>query len=440
MAWDFDEDKSKKIPVYVYPHIGHRCRICGGELQRGWIGVMNKRLQGGLATCKKCRCLITSAGFYSSHEDDFKRMNSSVTEKIGDEYSKQERKKAKKARKKEKAKMKQENQKLQTQPIDEKDNTLLIQAKKNEIFEIVSQTNEKLNNQIIETFKTSWEKVNLSLMELDNLSSVYFVRNNDGLISSIIISRLKKINISDVDGIQFITSRSELAEYLYTSNETNTPSDSYEVIEKIYFKDLSKQSKPQENNTSTYKNQVKETPNYKPDIKTVYVYFSLTNNCTKHKHRIESVTANTSNAKNGKIIRVNVFHCEDCDKYFINYEALQRYISSGVYPALPYKFSKDISGSLHDASKLRLYGYRVAEGTLTKLERQSILSWVIDSGLLTKNEIIKDLQFKVKYNGSKAGNEKAKAKWEDDIQFVSRYVAGNKRTIQATFVVRKNKL
>ncbi len=121
----------------------------------------------------------------------------------------------------------------------------------------------------------------------------------------------------------------------------------------------------------------------------------------------------------------------------LGYEALQKYISKGVYPALPYKLSNDISGALNEASKLMLYGYRVAEGTLTRQERQSILKWIIDTGLLSKSEIIKDLQFKVRYNGSKIGNEKAKAKWEDDIQFVSRYIADNKRTIQAAFVVRK---
>ena len=84
-----------------------------------------------------------------------------------------------------------------------------------------------------------------------------------------------------------------------------------------------------------------------------------------------------------------------------------------------------------------LYGYRVADGTLTTQERRAVLSWIIDSGLLTKAEIIKDLQFKVRYNGSKKGNERAKAKWLDDIQFVSQYVMDNKQTINAAFVVRK---
>ena len=166
----------------------------------------------------------------------------------------------------------------------------------------------------------------------------------------------------------------------------------------------------------------------------VLVYFRLTNRCVKYKHEIETVTAKTINARNGQSINVNVFHCKNCDQYFINYEALQKYISKGIYPALSFKITKDIGNSLNEASKLMLYGYRVAEGKISTLERRNVLSWIIDSGLLTKAEIIKDLQFKVRYNGSKAGNEKAKAKWQDDIQFVSRYVRDNSRTINAEFV------
>ena len=93
----------------------------------------------------------------------------------------------------------------------------------------------------------------------------------------------------------------------------------------------------------------------------------------------------------------------------------------------------NLSG-LRNVSELMIYGYTVREGELTKEQRQRILSWIIDVGLLSKAEIIKDLQFKVSYNGKKPGNEKAKKKWEEDIQFVSHYVKGNTSRIEATFI------
>ena len=451
MLRDSNDNSNKKVPVYVYPHIRKLCRNCGGALRKSEIGVIDKRLQNGLAICMKCRRRVTSIGFYLAHTDDFACINISEMEKaLENRKAKIERKRARKETSKEETtRITEVNKPLHTQPseVNEENPDLLTQAKKNKILEIVSQTNQKLSKHVIERFKAAWLKVNLSLTELDSLSSVYFVRNNDKTISSIIISRKKAIKEHNSNGIRFITSRSELAKSLYECNENHIPDDSYIVIEKIYFKDLSTQPDSLKNNITTQQKTQeskgvakkvtdKKIPNSYEDIKTVYVYFRLSNACMKNKHQIESVTAETTNAKNGANVHVNVFHCKNCDKYFINYEALQRYISNGVYPALPYILSNDISGSLHDASKLMLYGYRVAEGTLTRQERQSILSWVIDSSLLSKSEIIKDLQFKVRYNGSKPGNEKAKAKWEDDIQFVSRYVKDNKTNIKATYILR----
>lgn len=91
---------------------------------------------------------------------------------------------------------------------------------------------------------------------------------------------------------------------------------------------------------------------------------------------------------------------------------------------------------LKEASELMMYGYNVREGNLTQFERRRILEWIIDYGLLTKAEIIRDLQFKVRYNGNKAGNERARQKWLDDIQFVSQYTRGNSKVITATFIYK----
>ena len=82
-----------------------------------------------------------------------------------------------------------------------------------------------------------------------------------------------------------------------------------------------------------------------------------------------------------------------------------------------------------------MYGYSVREG-ISQQERRRVLEWVIDSGLMSKSEIIRNIQFKVRYNGSKAGNERARQKWLDDIQYVSHYVIGNKREIKPVFVFR----
>lgn len=165
----------------------------------------------------------------------------------------------------------------------------------------------------------------------------------------------------------------------------------------------------------------------------VYVYFKLNNKCITNSHHIETVTAKTINVKTGAPAAINVFYCADCNKYFINYEALRNYITRGIYPGLRYTLVDNESGGFNEMSDLMVYGYTVKEGMLSETERHNILSWIMDSGLISKADIIRDLQFKVNYNGKKVGNERAKEKWQDDIQFVSHYVKGNTRQIKAFF-------
>ena len=169
------------------------------------------------------------------------------------------------------------------------------------------------------------------------------------------------------------------------------------------------------------------------DTVPVYVYSRLNNKCTMNNHNIETVTAETTDVKTGCMIHVNVYHCMACQKYFVNYEALQSYISRGIYPALQYELVDTNTSGLRESSELMLYGYSVKDGELTKAQRQRILAWIIDAGLLSKNEVIKDLQFKVRYNGAKKSNASAKSKWQEDILFVSQYTSNNTKKIKAVY-------
>ena len=159
----------------------------------------------------------------------------------------------------------------------------------------------------------------------------------------------------------------------------------------------------------------------------------MNNTCIKKAHNVETVTAETVNVKTGSSVEINVFHCLQCNKFFVNYEALQEYIKRGIYPSFHYSLVYIDEHHLRDVSELMMYGYNVKEGVLSRGERQRILSWIIDSGLMSKGEIIRNLQFKVNYNGRKASNANAKRKWKEDIQYVSRYVKDNRRKIKAVY-------
>lgn len=136
------------------------------------------------------------------------------------------------------------------------------------------------------------------------------------------------------------------------------------------------------------------------DEKLVYVYDRLNNECKRKGHKVVTVTAQTVTIPDGDPIEANVFHCTDCDKYYVSNSALQKCIEEGIHPALNYYLAYDLAGNLKKASKLMLYGYNVQQGVLTRSERHSVLTTIINNGYISKQEIICDLQFFISYNSS----------------------------------------
>ena len=161
----------------------------------------------------------------------------------------------------------------------------------------------------------------------------------------------------------------------------------------------------------------------------VYVYFKLSNSCMNEQHPVESVTMRSLNSQTGKRYQVNAYYCSKCKRYFINHEAVRDMINRNMYPAFHYISADHYDGELKPVSQLMLYGYNARSDGPSNATRHNILKWVIDSGLMSKPEIIRDLQFKITYNGKRLGNEAARDKWEDDLDFLNTYVVDNTKVI-----------
>lgn len=74
-------------------------------------------------------------------------------------------------------------------------------------------------------------------------------------------------------------------------------------------------------------------------------------------------------------------------------------------------------------SILKLYGYTVGRNGLKDYERQNIISFVLDNGLMTKHEIISLLQghiYRRRYN-FRGNYNKAINDWKKDIMFTEKY-------------------
>lgn len=165
----------------------------------------------------------------------------------------------------------------------------------------------------------------------------------------------------------------------------------------------------------------------------IYVYFKLNNLCINKNHHVESVTITAKNLLTNSYVDVTAYHCKTCDKYFINYKMLEFLFNKNIYPTFKYNVVESSWGILKPVSMLRLYGYRVRQNDLSREERQNILRQIIDYKIMRKDEIIKNIQSKIDFNGKKQGNEIARKKWEEDILFVTTYDTESQIRISGTF-------
>lgn len=155
---------------------------------------------------------------------------------------------------------------------------------------------------------------------------------------------------------------------------------------------------------------------------TLYVYKGKIK-CLKDSHPIEQATALLQD-KNGRDIKLNVSHCLKCGKFFIEYEIYQHYrkrygvILGNVRLTSNGEFS-EYGLDLAEESPLKLCGYSVSQKDgLSRMERQNVLEGCIESGAMTKQDVIHLLKWFIEMNGAKKNNELALIKWQEDLDFV----------------------
>ena len=423
-----------QLTAFVYRELVKNCPFCHSKTEiKSYRDQSGKFTKASISTCNNCKKNFITYKLFQGYKEKFFCLNPDVIQGMENEIS--------------------EN------GIQQPENENKIYNIKQKIADLIFSSLKTLDPSSAESLEKRWMKESISPSTLNSLMASYIVRKNKKQYNLIFISTLGKNKIKNNTTAYTIVSSedwlgkkllaSKIADYDYYYITDNL----YEIVESYIFNEVAYKKRTNELSAFGVDNlKPKRSRNGDNDpfpsasdysgndeLAIVYVYYRFNNACLRNNHEIESVTAQTTNIKNNQPVEVNVFFCKRCRKYFINFEALQSYFSKGIYPALHYCFYRIDDESLRDASELMMYGYNVREGQLTLSERHRILEWIIDSGLLSKAEIIRDLQFKIRYNGRKAGNERAKEKWLDDIQYVSHYVANNRRSIKATFVLNKNK-
>lgn len=156
----------------------------------------------------------------------------------------------------------------------------------------------------------------------------------------------------------------------------------------------------------------------------LYIYFGDIR-CHRAKHTLMQTTAIVS-GKNGANIELNVEYCKECNKHLLRYQSFEEYrskyglIIGNFREVYNDNFDGDFDLALESPLKLSNYTVSQKEG-LSQKERHYILATIIHNGIMTKGEVIRYLNYFIKMQGAKMGNEIALSKWKEDLMFVQEY-------------------
>lgn len=269
------------------------------------------------------------------------------------------------------------------------------------------------------------------LLNLFNNKNKYNIKNNDCLKLAIVEN-----NICPVCHIRMDNSKN-----LYKTGNDNKVLNTYHCsncrityVNKNTLQSITKNIDINNTNIIIEKDYTKSKKNEHE-----YIYFhdvivlKTIRNCIIAQHAVKDVIAYVNVVDNdGKITkqRVVTTYCPKCNKFYmlksefdkINGIVLCRIIDE---TKINKTFASDFNMSAAE-SKMHEYGYNVnVNSQLPQKQRQIILSSLIESNIMSKNEILSHLQTLIE-RGTKIPNWKeAVQKWKDDYKFISNYDMGD---------------
>lgn len=170
--------------------------------------------------------------------------------------------------------------------------------------------------------------------------------------------------------------------------------------------------------------------------------------CSINGHEIQDVNSYVNIVNDlGKIIKrkINVSYCAKCNKYYMLKNEFENI--DGVVLCRVIDETRSLNSNFNNTfimtateSKMHEYGYNVnVNSNLPSKQRKIILSSLIESDILSKNEILSHIQSLIA-RGNKIPNWKnAVEKWQDDYKYISKYDYGDLSEINIDkFILRYN--
>ncbi len=173
---------------------------------------------------------------------------------------------------------------------------------------------------------------------------------------------------------------------------------------------------------------------YDIDYRNFFVYGNGRCNIPGHVDQEKVIAVLQILKKNYQIedVEVNAMYCPDCNAYYIsryNYDRLKEKGRILCQLVSQEDYLNNIRNRRYDdlrqESILHMMGYTVnAKDDLSDSYRQELLTFIIESGVITKKAAINHLDFLIRTNESRVQNKKAVEKWNRDRAFLLGYRPG----------------
>lgn len=167
---------------------------------------------------------------------------------------------------------------------------------------------------------------------------------------------------------------------------------------------------------------------------TVYVFTQKNISYFEHKN-YEMVTAMIPCSDATYPVPITVYYDNNAHQYFINEATYSIMRQRYGLPYLRLRSAHEVThtqgfSGLKQHSELYLLGYSVnASAGMTMQSRRRLLSEIIDSGVLSKHEVINHLEWLINTRRNIENMDNAVSEWKSDLLFISNYQINKQRAI-----------
>ena len=202
-----------------------------------------------------------------------------------------------------------------------------------------------------------------------------------------------------------------------------------------------------ENASSEFNPQMQKSPR---NLRTIhpqdFLVVTSVKNCAVKGHNLTDIDARIRVLTDkGKIIQLitPAVYCSSCKQYYMleqDYDRVLKYGKPICRIVTIESFIKMKEGKLqyNDESLLHSLGYNVnAQESLSDVERQRILSIVIDEGAMHKSEVLSFLDYLIRRSRGNPRLDTARGKWTRDRQYVSDYNRRKSKEVEIESITLK---